>query len=670
MVDVSWQGDRQQAQQGPSVEEDASGPNRASGPVPAETGARGMSLKQLGWLVAIAMFLGIVLSTIVPPMKSPDEPDHLRRAYLFGHGYWLLDTEACEMQTGPCRDGRSMTGGMMDTGLAGYMALVHPADFLKRSETSLNREFRAQFRWQGNEIFVTTPGTGYYLPLVYAPQALAFRLGQWLDLGIDDTYYLTRYVTMLATVLMLALAGWIYRPPLPVAALLLIPMTLFQFASSSIDAFSTALAVLALACFFRTVSAREKTPVWILVLAAVCVVVVGGARAHLAAMVLMLFTAAWFHRSRTGWIVAVLATVSIMAWYAVAIPATADFRMAREYTTGDVAMFYLNAPGELLRVLWQTLTSQDMLTSYLLTFFGYFFNTHLNRDESMALALILLIVLCLALPSWRDFRTQGLARLTLMVTAIAAVFLAMLAMLLTWTPHPATMVIGVQGRYLLVPVMLMVAALCCWRSKNGWRRQAQQVFVFMMCAAGVSASLVRMMEAYYMPWQAVDAHRIMPAHQDGRMLPGPVVAPGSSVSVELANPADSAAQIEAIGVLMATYLRDIPGDISLSLKTKEGASRNILQSATLRDNRYHYFRVTPGRYERADIGVASGEGGFSVWMFEPAGKTAELDPVHADVKVSDSQDSVQTAPSAASCLVLFYTDGSHHLTPGCPPPAR
>ena len=45
------------------------------------------------WVLAITLLLGGVLSAIIPPGKSPDEADHMVRAYLLSQGHVFLKTK-------------------------------------------------------------------------------------------------------------------------------------------------------------------------------------------------------------------------------------------------------------------------------------------------------------------------------------------------------------------------------------------------------------------------------------------------------------------------------------------------------------------------------------------------------------------------------------------------
>jgi len=116
--------------------------------------------------------------------------------------------------------------------------------------------------------------------------------------------------------------------------------------------------------------------------------------------------------------------VAILAWMALAIPATIDFRIPREMGTGQVVAYYLGAPLQLVRVLAHTVTDGNMLNSYVASFLGVFFDQPLtHRTYAWLAGLVALVILpCLASP--RRLLQAALARSALVLTGVAGTLLA------------------------------------------------------------------------------------------------------------------------------------------------------------------------------------------------------------------------------------------------------
>ncbi|MFC2522320.1 MAG: DUF2142 domain-containing protein [Lautropia mirabilis] len=605
------------------------------------------------WVLVITLLLGGVLSAIIPPGKSPDEADHMVRAYLLSRGHVFLKTEPCQGENALCHNGSTMSGGLVDRGLLEYFWLHDPNQRYK--ESMLDLQAGRAIPWRGEEVFFHAPGTGYYFPLVYLPQATALALGKTLGLTVQNSYYLARVFAMTSGGLVLTLAFYIFWPQPAVLALLLVPMSLFQTASASIDFLCNALAVLVIACFLRVATLRKEAPNSLFWMMALAVFLLGTARAHLASMVLLMAAAARPTRRIQPWAAAATATVAILAWMALAIPATIDFRVPRGVSIGQVAAYYLEAPLQLVRVLAHTVTDGNMLNSYVISFLGVFFDQPLTqRTYAWLTGLVTLVILsCLASP--RHMLQAALARSALVLTGVAGTLLALLAMLFTWSPHPATLVQGVQGRYLLVPAMLLLLALCSWEpAVQPWRQRLRWALLFVLGGVSLLVSVHRLLYAYYV--QPVVALPNAVRAEPGVLEPSPPLGPGSTIMLQLPPAASepTAHAIHGIGFLVGTYGRTLQGTALLTLTDRAGRLHRVkIGLDDVIDNTYVFARVPPAHYRQAELRVIQGQGAFSVWTVRPvAGNTARP----------------EQAPLSKTCTVTIHEDSSMQLMSRCPTP--
>src|SRR5882762_2404479 len=67
------------------------------------------SKRTAGSFISCLIILVQIISFVIPPFQSPDEPDHLKRAYLLSKGEVFLGSS------------NGMTGGEIDSGLLRYM---------------------------------------------------------------------------------------------------------------------------------------------------------------------------------------------------------------------------------------------------------------------------------------------------------------------------------------------------------------------------------------------------------------------------------------------------------------------------------------------------------------------------------------------------------------------
>lgn len=70
-----------------------------------------LTSEKKNWLILAILSIGyFFLSSVIPPLMSPDEPNHIERAYLLEKGVVVLDR----------KEGNS-SGGYIDTGLLDYL---------------------------------------------------------------------------------------------------------------------------------------------------------------------------------------------------------------------------------------------------------------------------------------------------------------------------------------------------------------------------------------------------------------------------------------------------------------------------------------------------------------------------------------------------------------------
>jgi uncharacterized membrane protein len=401
------------------------------------------------WLLVLATAIG--LSTLIPPIQSPDEHSHIRRAYLLSKGEITLVAPP-----------GTSSGGSVDAALLSFIDtyLLTIAISAQTPPSEAQRAEAESLRWGGPERFVPVPGTGYYMPLVYAPHAAALLAGRVLGLTIADSYRLVRLASLMSCLGLLAAAWRVVRPPPLAIALLLLPMTLFQLMAPTLDGVTTCLAVLALSVFSDGVLQEKVWPgerSWLL---AASVALLATSRIQLLPLLGLPFFIAWTRRSRRDAFLGSAAVLASMAWVAYALANTVDLRVQRGDSTGQLLAQYAADPVAFLRVVAASLADSELATLYTHSFIGVlgWLDTWLPLPAYPALWTGL--GLCaVASVLGTNLRQAGLARTFLALAALACALLVFLALLVTWTPHPAATVAGVQGRYFVVPAIMLAYAI-------------------------------------------------------------------------------------------------------------------------------------------------------------------------------------------------------------------
>lgn len=401
------------------------------------------------WFWPMVLAASLSLATLIPPLQSPDENSHLARAYLISKGELTLG-----------KDPRLGSGGKVDFALLSFIDAYAAKVTVARERIDPASQARIDaLRWGGEERFAPVAGTGYYLPVIYAPHAVALFAGRALDLSVVHSYLLVRVLCLLSCVGLLAAACRFLRPPPLAIALLLLPMSLFQLLSPTIDGLTTCLAVLVLSFFARAVLQEEDLrPVqsWLL---AGGVLLLAGARTQLLPMLALPLFVAWTRRSRKDALLGGATILLSLAWLAYALVDTVDVRIPRSHTTGEMLVRYVTDPAAFLRIVAASLTDSELSAFYARSFIGVLG----WLDASLPLASYPLLWTGLGLSAVASIllasRQAWLARALLALIAVASALLVFFALLVTWTPHPATTVGGVQGRYFLLPAITLAYAI-------------------------------------------------------------------------------------------------------------------------------------------------------------------------------------------------------------------
>lgn len=189
------------------------------------------------WLLCV-WTAALLLLRLIPPFVSPDEGAHITRADMLAHGQMFLRPAPAGM---PSEFGGS--GGMVDKNL--YHLILHsaqllfpgsplpgqlaaPAQLQHLDSFEELRQMASKTPWAQQDVFAPASGTGYYLPLIDIPHAIALKLGQGLDFPMMASYDLVRFVIItLCATLVIAALRLITFSPLAVG-LLITPMALFQ----------------------------------------------------------------------------------------------------------------------------------------------------------------------------------------------------------------------------------------------------------------------------------------------------------------------------------------------------------------------------------------------------------------------------------------------------------
>jgi uncharacterized membrane protein len=409
----------------------------------------------------IIVFLILVciaaISNLIPPFQSPDEDVHLLRADMIAHGQWLLQ---------PKDGGSGREGGLVDANLQLFASTM-----LRIAGVGVNKTLAPDLvatadtvRWSGLQTYAKAAGTGYYLPIIYAPHALGLYISRQLDLTMKSSYALTRCLVFLTSVSLIAWALSLYTPNVLTWMLLLTPMALFQISSPTIDGLCSALALVVIGLWLHVlthlqINENNKISIKELILYAL-IFILCTARTNLLPLLFIPIILLFNNFSRSRLIIALVLFSLTLGWIVFGVASVYDDRVVREHSTLEVATAYLAHPFEFVDLFAQTLGDKTIRRFYRDSFFGIlgWLDSPIPRQTVRVLAVVTTFTafIMIVKTRWREAFT---ARAALVFIGLGGTILIFFAMAITWTAYPAQTILGIQGRYFLIPCLFMAAAL-------------------------------------------------------------------------------------------------------------------------------------------------------------------------------------------------------------------
>jgi uncharacterized membrane protein len=434
------------------------------------------------------LFVIVVLfSTLVPPFQSPDEFNHIKRAYLLSQG---------ELFVGSSRD--DITGGAIDTGLLTYMQYFEPMGLNYAAKMTSNTAVSSErIKYSGAREFSELPNTAQYFPLVYLPQALALFAGERFKLTIAESYRLARLLSLVVTLGLLWYAMLLYPVPIIVLALFLTPMSLFQLGSASLDALTFSTSVLVGALFMRGADREYSFSGYMHATLAICLLALSTSRVYLITLSLLPLVLFRVRRARSYIASTAMVLVLSISWIVYVLTAVKGVLPDSEITPLEVASYYFVHVGALVKVFFVTLSNGDILATYYRSFVGVlgWFDTPLASGVYIAFAALMAGLVIIVCPRDRGQFLRG-GSLSLMCSGALSLILLHLIALAMWTPHPATVIHGVLGRY-FYPVFILFGFSMLGRPLGDKERSLALCVALVMVALTVASAGPRLLYRYW-----------------------------------------------------------------------------------------------------------------------------------------------------------------------------
>ena len=584
------------------------------------------------FLVA-SFLLSVVFSALTPSFQTPDELDHVKRAYLLSTGQLFLHAD----------DGKP-SGGEVDTGLLAYMYHFTPLVGKRAHKITAEELARSEsVSWSGQTLYQAPSGTAYYFPAVYIPQATGLAAGRLLGLSVADSYRLARLLSLAAAIALLVLAFRLFTPPAGALALLVLPMTLFQFGGAVLDPVATGLTFLAVSAFMRLASDGALAGQRVFAALVAGTFLVCASRANMLPLLALPFAAAWFTRDRRHAWIALGVSVFVLAWTAITIKTTVYAPGPRDADHAGRLVHYLTHPGELSHMLWVTWSHPVRMAEYWESFLGVLGWLDIGFPAPFyawaGTAFLATVVTSFATHSWRSL---CVARLLLALICVSAILLTFLALLVQWTEPGSYLIEGVQGRYFLIPAVCLAYALLSQPQPRPkpLHLLSHGLLAALTCISAYGTAKL-LADRYYMqpiPSQAALTYTLRTGSllQDDAALPLTLPQAGTGEAV----PAESVRLLMDI----KSRMTDPAANATLRLWEADGSEhRFTVPLSNVKEGDYLAVPVDGKSYIRGEL-QADDENGISMW------------------------ESVDANGKRAHCVAVQSMDGAIHAVPGCPLP--
>jgi hypothetical protein len=247
----------------------------------------------------------------------------------------------------------------------------------------------------------------------------------------------------------------------------------------------------------------------------------------------------------------------------------------------------------------------------------------------------LLGLLAISCFSWHPKTIEPKTQITFVVCALGSIAIIFLSLLVQWTPHPATIILGVQGRYFFVPTLLLsIAFTSPINIEKSVKQFLSSTILIALASCGLVFTSSLLLQRYYlMPEQQVSDALI-------QGLSKPLSTKESILITFSSYQTKTPAKLQGISIYI-----DAPtstGKAQLQLSTSDGSQ--LLTTFEYRPDMkagYIPLSIPSNAYTAGKLIATEGEG--------------------LKLKTVTSPDGVQRA-----CIIYELSDGSRRYTPNCP----
>lgn len=408
-----------------------------------------------GLFVALGLFFGLILLFLIPPLQTPDENVHFLRAYQVAQGQLVSSND----------DNKS--GGYLPRSIQKTFDEVDGAQsisFHPELKYDLHRTKSAMSipLDQSDQRYYNITAAAAYSPIGYIPQSLAITLGRILNLPPIYHIYIARLAVLLTWIAIFTFA--IRCMPYKKWALVgvaLLPMMVAQSVSIGVDAVSISTGVLFLSLILRSMTHALRGRTLIAIIVSASVMVLSKQIAVIFLPLIFLVAGTQFKTKVSATQAKILVTlipfILLVCWtIIVGNPGQSLNQIANNQSTSGQIMHLIDKPTHFAVVLFNTFFFSwgDSIVDSLIGVFGWM-DTPLSGPFVAIGYMTLAAVFLLNYKEKAVYMSRTKKRIIIVIATIYVLALCG-ALYVTYSPVAFNIIYGLQGRYLLPVLFLLV----------------------------------------------------------------------------------------------------------------------------------------------------------------------------------------------------------------------
>jgi uncharacterized membrane protein len=452
-----------------------------------------------GLFVLLSSIFGLFFLFIIPPIQTPDESAHFLRAYQISQGGFVSDKY------------NGVTGDYLPASLAKTMDILEtktPIQFkpeLKYKPGIIKDALRVPLD-KDNKSFYDTSAASLYSPIGYMPQSILIAVGSFFNAPPVMLLYLARLGILVVWILL----GFLAIKLIPykkwaVFAILLFPMLVAQSVAIGVDAISIGTALIFIAAILKSTATKaiDRKTMIIIIVVAIAMVMSKQITVVLLPLIFLLKNNIMSSTKRSilfKLLIALAPIIILLCWtFIVGQVSSSTGQVANNQDTGKQISFLLSNPTHFLSVLFNTFFFSwgNSVLQSIIGLFGWV-------DAALSEIFVAIGYTALAVILFVSYKEDSKVKVQLSIRVMFAILSILYAlavcgaMYLLYSPVGMNIVIGVQGRYLL-PILFMLIPVTYGFAITSRRKYV----IFVLVSVGILfiASVATIIFRYYIDYR-------------------------------------------------------------------------------------------------------------------------------------------------------------------------